>query len=409
MTEIVLTRDGRGALFLLVVSLLAAYNTGANLVFLMAAVIMATLLSSAFYAPRQTKSLSYRISGPKVAAQDNPIELTIHLANEGKRPRYFLSCKLFFLSNIGKRVQSQIYDGALPKTLEAGKESSAQIKLCFPLRGAYRLEKVLVESSYPMGLLKHQRSLEGQELTIVTLARASDFTCPGITSHEQESDCEDSRLSKRGEGDSFYGLREYRKGDPLKTVHWKSSARRGKLLVQEFQEYLTARYYIYLDLDGSKLRGKGKKSNLEISISICARLCLDLARNRNFTQVLIYQDDLSLSPPIFTASDIHLVLRFLGRVSYTSSSVFERLIERSLPAIEPNSFLVFVVVDPRKKLIEKIYKAAKTARSTTVILNTEGLSDSERERIQGILPLSREWGIRFISTSRRSSGQERFH
>jgi uncharacterized protein (DUF58 family) len=50
-----------------------------------------------------------------------------------------------------------------------------------------------------------------------------------------------------GEAEEFTALRDYRPGDPLKHVHWRSAARTGRLVVKEFQDESFARHGLVLD------------------------------------------------------------------------------------------------------------------------------------------------------------------
>jgi uncharacterized protein (DUF58 family) len=40
---------------------------------------------------------------------------------------------------------------------------------------------------------------------------------------------------RSGSGTEMFGVREYRPGDPLRRIHWRSSARHGELIVREFE------------------------------------------------------------------------------------------------------------------------------------------------------------------------------
>jgi uncharacterized protein (DUF58 family) len=50
-----------------------------------------------------------------------------------------------------------------------------------------------------------------------------------------------------GDSEEFIGLREYRPGDPLQRVHWKSYARTGSPIVKEFQDEFFERHALVLD------------------------------------------------------------------------------------------------------------------------------------------------------------------
>ncbi|MCK5877166.1 MAG: DUF58 domain-containing protein [Candidatus Marithrix sp.] len=50
-----------------------------------------------------------------------------------------------------------------------------------------------------------------------------------------------------GDAEEFIGLREYRPGDPLQHIHWKSWAKTGKPIVKEFQTEFLVRQALILD------------------------------------------------------------------------------------------------------------------------------------------------------------------
>jgi uncharacterized protein (DUF58 family) len=53
--------------------------------------------------------------------------------------------------------------------------------------------------------------------------------------------------SSVGDSEEFIGLREYRPGDPMRRIHWKSWARTGKPIVREHQEEFFVRHALVLD------------------------------------------------------------------------------------------------------------------------------------------------------------------
>lgn len=76
------------------------------------------------------------------------------------------------------------------------------------------------------------------------------------------------RLARnKGLGREFESLRDYREGDPLRDVSWSATARRGKLIVKEFQVERSQPIWIVLDC-GRLMRTKvGDRSKLDFAIS----------------------------------------------------------------------------------------------------------------------------------------------
>lgn len=57
-------------------------------------------------------------------------------------------------------------------------------------------------------------------------------------------------------GDVVRGVRDYVPGDPVRRVHWPSSARRGDLVVKEVEDPAAPRLIVALDLGGGGLAGE---------------------------------------------------------------------------------------------------------------------------------------------------------
>ena len=80
-----------------------------------------------------------------------------------------------------------------------------------------------------LGLFARRSRTDDKELTLV-LPR---FT--SLTRRLQVRELEASVAPRAGSGTEIFGVREYRSGDPLRRIHWRSSARRGELVVREFE------------------------------------------------------------------------------------------------------------------------------------------------------------------------------
>lgn len=79
---------------------------------------------------------------------------------------------------------------------------------------------------------------------------------------------ETTRVS--GDEDEFFGTREYKEGDPLKRIHWISTARKNKLIVKEYQRQSFFRATIVFNLAKEQNFGEGKEKVCEYIIKIAA-------------------------------------------------------------------------------------------------------------------------------------------
>src|SRR5690606_20188009 len=78
-----------------------------------------------------------------------------------------------------------------------------------------------------------------------------------------------TRLGRRGE---FFGLREFRDGDDRSSIHWRSTARAGQLMVREYEQEAQRR--VTLMVDNALPEGADGKLQdaLEDAVSLAASL-----------------------------------------------------------------------------------------------------------------------------------------
>jgi len=76
------------------------------------------------------------------------------------------------------------------------------------------------------------------------------------------------------EGD-FYGLRDWRGGDSRSWIHWRTTARRGKLSVRQFERQANHDLVILLDLWEPERPTSRQTENVELAVSFTATVLVD--------------------------------------------------------------------------------------------------------------------------------------
>jgi uncharacterized protein (DUF58 family) len=97
-------------------------------------------------------------------------------------------------------------------------------------RGPVDARAFVVESSDFGGMFRSRRPSPDAEVALVMPRFAS------LTNKPATRELEASVAAPRaGSGTELFGVREYRPGDSLRRIHWRSSARHGELVVREYE------------------------------------------------------------------------------------------------------------------------------------------------------------------------------
>ena len=127
-------------------------------------------------------------------------------------------------------------------------QQSAEVRMeLVPLRrGLIRFQSATIGRSDPLGLF---RALKKQPLPQSMLALPRRYfmppiALPGALKYQQGGV---AMASSVGQSDEFVSLRDYRRGDPIRHIHWRSWAKTGAPIVKEFEDEFFVRHALVLD------------------------------------------------------------------------------------------------------------------------------------------------------------------
>jgi uncharacterized protein (DUF58 family) len=122
------------------------------------------------------------------------------------------------------------------------------------VRGRYAVENVRAELSDPFGL---------QRVVVPLASAAALLVYPRLVRLERlfsdgGAGLRDGRrlLLHRPAGFELHSVREYVEGESLRTVHWRSTARRGELMVKELEDTPRDEIAVLLDADARAATGE---------------------------------------------------------------------------------------------------------------------------------------------------------
>ena len=152
------------------------------------------------------------------------------------------------------------------------------------VRGRYPVGPLSLRLTDPFGLCEMTRSFAGHDTLTVTPAVTP---LPAVPLGGEWSGTGESRSrSLAAAGDDDVSTREYRHGDPLHRVHWRSTARHGDLMVRREEQPWQNRATVLLDTRARAHRGEGPASSFEWAVAACASLAVHLSRRGYTVRVL---------------------------------------------------------------------------------------------------------------------------
>lgn len=223
---------------------------------------------------------------PRHAVAGEPFTVDLHLENFS---RFFSSWMMTVRDSISGPGGN--WSGASLFT-RVGRRSSREsmYQLVLGRRGRYRLGPLQVMSRFPMGLVERAVVLEDYAEFIV-YPRIGRILRTTVDQRAQQADLVHQPQARRGShDDEYHALREFRVGDPARSIHWKTSARRTELMVREFEQQRRADLTIFLDASLPSSPTSLDRQTLELMFSVAATLLVDQLRHASdstLTLVLI--------------------------------------------------------------------------------------------------------------------------
>ncbi len=113
-------------------------------------------------------------------------------------------------------------------------------------RGILRFSGVTVARPDPLGLCRAFARVQLPQSMLVLPKRylVPPIALPGSLKYQQGGV---ALAANVGQSDEFVALRDYRHGDPLRHIHWRSWAKAGKPVVKEFEDEFFVRHALVLD------------------------------------------------------------------------------------------------------------------------------------------------------------------
>ena len=305
-----------GLVFLVAVSLtaFAAFASANNLLFLLLAAMLATLLVNGFVSRIGIAGLELDIQLPDHICARRAVAARIVLRNV---KRWMPSFSIRLVGVEDSVFTTELYFPVVPGRAEL--ETIVDVR--FARRGVHRQDSFLFSSRFPFGFAERRaRVIMKREVLVYPALDAQpgfDQLAADITG-EAESQV-------RGRGHDFYRIRPYEPFESARHVDWRATAHTGDMQVREFtreEEHLVT---LFLDLEVPREQEEWFEHAVECCAFLAWRCAQTGARIRFRTQ------DFECLLPI--EGDVYVILKYLALVECRHQAATLRSLEEDSAAI----------------------------------------------------------------------------
>jgi uncharacterized protein (DUF58 family) len=274
-----LTIRGRGFLAAGITASVCAVLLGQDDLLRVGALLILLPLVTAFFLSRSRYRLGLvRTVTPTQVPAGQPARVRLELTNDGRMPTGLLLLEEQVPYVLGTRPRF-VVDRMRPQG-----RRSVEYVVRSDLRGKYPIGPMTVRVSDPFGLIEMNRTFRSSTSLVVI---PPVVLLPAIPLSGVWTGSGDNRPRAFASGSAEdVTVREYRRGDDLRRVHWRSSAHAGELMVRREEQPWQSRATLFLDNRASSHRGTGAASSLEHAVSVAASVAVHLVQ-RGFVVRLV--------------------------------------------------------------------------------------------------------------------------
>ena len=241
-------------------------------------VLALPLVAAAVISRNRYRLSLVRTVTPQLVVAGQPARVSLSLTNEGRTPSGVLLLEDRVPYVLGTRPRF-VLEG-----IGEGWRRHVTYQVRSDVRGRFEIGPMSVRVSDPFGLIELGRAFH---TTVPLTVTPRTVPLPSIPLGGAWTGSGDNRPRAFATGSAEdVTVREYRRGDDLRRVHWRSSARVGELMVRREEQPWQSRATLFLDNRLSSHRGQGIASSLEVAVSAAASIAVHLS-HRGFTVRLV--------------------------------------------------------------------------------------------------------------------------
>jgi uncharacterized protein (DUF58 family) len=229
-------------------------------------------------------------------------------------------------------------------------ETSVEIRPL--LRGILHLTGVNLAQPDPLGLYRALIKIPAPQTVLILPKRypLPPIALPGALRYQEGGV---ALASNVGRSEEFVALRDYRHGDPLRHIHWRSWAKTGRPIVKEFEDEFFVRHALVLDT----FDDEPNSEVLEEAVSVAASFACTVLTQESLLDLLFVGNQsycFTAGRGLAHADQMLEILASVKNCADKKFAVLERLVLNHIAVVSGCICVLQRWDEPRRKFVEKL-------------------------------------------------------
>lgn len=277
--QVSLCREGWFYLFLPAFVLTGALLREINLLVLLAGMLAGPLVLSWRLVIVALRGLDLKRNLPRGACAGDLLVVDLELSNHRRRGSSWAVVVTDEIQRLTATERPEPVQGSVVfARVGAGQSVTAAYRGRLPRRGRYRFGPAKISTRFPLGLIRGTITADLVE-TVIIYPRLGRLERGWLDLHRDA--VMGSRRTQRKHGlleGEFHGLRDWRRGDSRRWIHWRTSARRGNLTVRQFEQPRNQDLVLVVELWQPPRPTQTQRDAVELAVSFVASVVVDACR-----------------------------------------------------------------------------------------------------------------------------------
>lgn len=229
-------------------------------------------------------------------------------------------------------------------TVRGGEQCEIGFEIELERRGYYQLRGVRQETTFPFGVW---RDLVLHQLphTLLVYPRFWPLTNLEIPVGRRYQPGGVALSSHVGDSTEFLGVRDFRSGDSIRNIHWKSWGRVGAPVVKEFQEEFFCKIALVLDTFLPPKSGEQYRDDFEATLSMAAAVADHLSQTEYIVDLFAAGPDLYTLEAGRNLAHLDNVLDVLACLEPSFETPFETVAPVLTEHLSTITTIIFIMLD----------------------------------------------------------------